>query len=131
VSEEEVAKDPFTPEERAKLAELEQKHGAVWPLKVDGELVVVRKPTKKEWRAYRDELRDPKTTNGVVEDNFRRKCFAYPEGGTAFDHVTEEYPAIGELISLAITAMANGGRADGSVAVQDLGKDWKRPAATP
>lgn len=129
--ENQVAEDPFTPEERATLDSLEEKWGEIWPFRVKGfGLVVLRKPTKPEYRSYQRERANPKTDDVIVEENLRRLCLAHP-GGKAYDEIIAAFPALGDVFSNRIGALASGMAADGSEAVQDLGKDWKKPVATP
>lgn len=122
--------DPFTAEERATLTALEQKFGAIWPMRVDGfGLVVLRKPTKAEWKIYQRDLKDKNADQTKVEENLRRTCVAIPELN-GYDNITAKFPALGDVFSNRIGALAGGMTADGSEALQDLGKDWKRPGAT-
>lgn len=120
----------FSPEELTLLQSLEEKWGAIWPFRLkDFGLVVLRKPTKAEWRIYQRDNRTSGADQGKVEDNLRRSCFAYPEP-EAYDKIAAAYPALGDVFSNRIGALAAGMAADGSEALQDLGKDWKKPVAT-
>ena len=103
----------------------------IWPMRVDGfGLVVLRRPKKGEWRSYQRDNNDKHADKAKVEDNLRRLCFAYPDK-KVYDEIIDEYPALGDLFSIRIGQLASGAGADGSEAVQDLGKDLKKPVATP
>jgi hypothetical protein len=118
----------FSAEEVKQLEELEAKHQRIHPFRIDAPhgLVVLRKPTRPEWRKYKAtrDREDGLVDVGKLDEDLIRSCLC--KVGTSCDALLDDYPGLVEIFILALENLATGTKDQ----VRSLGKDWKRPAAT-
>jgi hypothetical protein len=124
---EDLAPAEFTKEELTLLGELEKKHKRITPFRIEGfGLIVLKPPTRKRWGQFQkdagNELHDAQLTEqALVQD-----CVAHPDA-TVIPRILDEYPVALTELSQAVAKLGGGNNKD---LVRNLGKDWKRPAAT-
>ncbi len=90
------------------VKELETKHGRVAHLKGYGSPppweLVLRKPSRQEYRAFRAKSHNPQTLPDAQED-LVRCCSVLPPRGPDLDALLEEWPGIPEAAGKAITRL--------------------------
>lgn len=81
------------------LTELETKYVRIAHLKGKGEPppweVVLRKPTRAEYKMYRSNMNNPAAKSDAQENMFRATC-VFPPRGSPQDALLDDYPAIPE-----------------------------------
>lgn len=116
----------FTEEEKAQLAEYEEKHGRIYPFRVKKHgLVVFRKPLRVEWRKYRNDSQHPSTDKTMIVENLAKKLALVPDP-SGIDRILDDYPGLIDVFESCFTLLATGENTE----VAALGKDWKEPDAT-
>lgn len=97
------------------LKDLEAKHVRIAHLKGVGTPapweLVIRKPTRQEYRAFRAKSHNPNTLPDAQED-LVRCCAVYPPRGLELDALLEDWPGIPEAASRAITRLTGMAVAD-------------------
>jgi hypothetical protein len=77
-----------------KLDELESVHKKVFHLEIDGQTIVLRKPTRGEWKKFRsDSTNDAKKSD--ANEMLWRALVVFPSR-EEFSEMLEEYPALCE-----------------------------------
>ncbi len=112
----------FTQEEKDIVASLKVKHKRVYAFKFSAHgLLVLRRPTRGEWRKYESDLEKKNHDPFVVKDNLLKTLAAHPVGNASkVDEILEDFPAMQKNMILLVELMATG---DNNEVVSDLGKD--------
>lgn len=111
----------FTPEEQALIGQLRAKHKRVYAVKfADHGLLVLRRPSRGEWRKYEADLEKRNHDHFVVKDNLLKTLMVCPVGDDKkIDNILDDFPAMQKNLLILVELMATG---DSNEVVSDLGK---------
>lgn len=86
------------------LEELRTKHGQVWVLRALDEHVVVRRPTRAEYKRFRA-LASDEDRRADAPEALLRNCVVWPDP-TALEALLERYPAMGDTFAVELLKIA-------------------------
>ncbi len=94
----------------AKIAELKAKHGELFAIELDeDEIVVFRRPTRLEFRAYKSNSQD-ESKRAVADEILCKSVVVYPEGD-ACEALLDKLPAASLTLAKAIVEKSGGTQA--------------------
>lgn len=99
----EKKKSKFDP---ALVEQLRAKHGELFELTEGGETVLVKRPSRADYRKFRHDRMDDKRREFAAEELFEA-CLVHPELDE-FDAVLDRKPALADLFGHVISEIAGG-----------------------